>query len=48
MGSAIFLHCCRYDEAGAMKPTLGCMAIPRDDLLKLCAAFTPETQIIII
>jgi L,D-peptidoglycan transpeptidase YkuD (ErfK/YbiS/YcfS/YnhG family) len=45
MGSAIFLHCCKYDDSGVMKPTLGCMAIPKADLLMLCGAFTPDTQV---
>jgi L,D-peptidoglycan transpeptidase YkuD (ErfK/YbiS/YcfS/YnhG family) len=45
MGSAIFLHCGKYDAAGACKPTLGCVAIPKADLLALCAGFTPETSI---
>jgi L,D-peptidoglycan transpeptidase YkuD (ErfK/YbiS/YcfS/YnhG family) len=45
MGSAIFLHCCKYDDSGAMKPTLGCVAIPKADLQALCAAFTPDTHI---
>jgi L,D-peptidoglycan transpeptidase YkuD (ErfK/YbiS/YcfS/YnhG family) len=45
LGSAIFLHCCKYDNSGAMKPTLGCVAIAKTELLALCAAFTPDTQI---
>jgi L,D-peptidoglycan transpeptidase YkuD (ErfK/YbiS/YcfS/YnhG family) len=45
LGSAIFLHCCKYDEAGAIKPTLGCVAIPKADLLMLCKDFTPTAQI---
>lgn len=34
-GSAIFLHCCTYGQSGEMKPTLGCVAVPRDMLLAL-------------
>jgi L,D-peptidoglycan transpeptidase YkuD (ErfK/YbiS/YcfS/YnhG family) len=45
LGSAIFLHCCKYDEAGALRPTLGCVAIPKADLLMLCKDFTLTTQI---
>ncbi len=48
MGSAIFMHCCKYDEAGQIKPTLGCVAIAEADLRLLCKAFTPATQIEII
>jgi L,D-peptidoglycan transpeptidase YkuD (ErfK/YbiS/YcfS/YnhG family) len=48
MGSAIFLHCCKYDDSGAMKPTLGCIAMPQADLRRLCKAFTPDTQIEIV
>jgi L,D-peptidoglycan transpeptidase YkuD (ErfK/YbiS/YcfS/YnhG family) len=47
MGSAIFLHCCKYDEIGAMKPTLGCIAIAKAALLSLCKDFTPESWITI-
>jgi L,D-peptidoglycan transpeptidase YkuD (ErfK/YbiS/YcfS/YnhG family) len=45
MGSAIFLHCCKYDEAGALKPTLGCVAIAKADLLALLPQFAPRTSI---
>jgi L,D-peptidoglycan transpeptidase YkuD (ErfK/YbiS/YcfS/YnhG family) len=44
-GSAIFLHCCKYGDSGAMKPTLGCVAIPRSQLLSVLAVATPETTI---
>ena len=45
LGSAIFLHCCKYDEAGAMKPTLGCIAVPRETLVSILRGCTPETVI---
>ncbi len=44
-GSAIFLHCCKYDEAGQMKPTLGCVAMPRAALLALLSHAAPQTMI---
>ncbi len=47
-GSAIFLHCCKYDDAGLMKPTLGCVAIPKTDLLALAAQFTLRTTVEIV
>jgi L,D-peptidoglycan transpeptidase YkuD (ErfK/YbiS/YcfS/YnhG family) len=37
-GSAIFLHCCAFDGQGAMKPTLGCIALPKADLLEILAS----------
>ncbi len=45
MGSAIFLHCCKYDESGAMKPTQGCIAIAKSELLVLLPQLTPEAVI---
>ncbi len=44
-GSAIFLHCCKYDDAGMMKPTLGCIAIPRDTLVAVLKDATAETTL---
>jgi L,D-peptidoglycan transpeptidase YkuD (ErfK/YbiS/YcfS/YnhG family) len=44
-GSAIFLHCCKYDDAGVMKPTLGCVAVPRDDLIAMLRTCAAGTQI---
>ncbi|MFP4518189.1 MAG: L,D-transpeptidase [Oceanicaulis sp.] len=35
LGSAIFLHCALPAQAGGLKPTLGCVAIPRDHLVFL-------------
>ncbi len=37
MGSAIFLHCCKYNESGALKPTLGCVAVARSALSEILA-----------
>ncbi|HLU92151.1 MAG TPA: L,D-transpeptidase family protein [Pedomonas sp.] len=45
LGSAIFLHCCKYDETGAMKPTLGCISVPRETLLTMLRSCTPQTVI---
>jgi L,D-peptidoglycan transpeptidase YkuD (ErfK/YbiS/YcfS/YnhG family) len=45
LGSAIFLHCCKWDEAGRMKPTLGCVAMARDALIELLAHAKPGDQI---
>ena len=45
LGSAIFLHCCKWDDAGGMKPTLGCIAIPRNALLRLVARLGPDSWI---
>lgn len=45
LGSAIFLHCCKYDDAGAMKPTLGCVAVPRETLVTILRGCTPQTVI---
>lgn len=41
LGSAIFLHCAATAEDGALKPTEGCVAVPRAtlvDLLRACTA----------
>jgi L,D-peptidoglycan transpeptidase YkuD (ErfK/YbiS/YcfS/YnhG family) len=45
LGSAIFLHCCKYDDTGRMKPTLGCVAIPKSELLTLLPQLAPRTSI---
>jgi L,D-peptidoglycan transpeptidase YkuD (ErfK/YbiS/YcfS/YnhG family) len=47
MGSAIFLHCCTYDADGAMKPTLGCVAVPREALIAMLHDATPDSEIAI-
>jgi L,D-peptidoglycan transpeptidase YkuD (ErfK/YbiS/YcfS/YnhG family) len=44
-GSAIFLHCCTYDDEGEMKPTLGCVAIPKETLLSLLRDATEQSVI---
>jgi L,D-peptidoglycan transpeptidase YkuD (ErfK/YbiS/YcfS/YnhG family) len=44
-GSAIFLHCCKFDEEGAMRPTLGCVAVPKEALLELLQDATSESVI---
>jgi L,D-peptidoglycan transpeptidase YkuD (ErfK/YbiS/YcfS/YnhG family) len=48
LGSAIFWHCAKWDEAGAMKPTLGCVAMARDDLLALLPLLAPTTVLDIL
>jgi L,D-peptidoglycan transpeptidase YkuD (ErfK/YbiS/YcfS/YnhG family) len=40
LGSAIFLHCCKYDDTGIRRPTLGCVAIDKAALLSLLPALT--------
>lgn len=45
LGSAIFLHCCKYDEAGGMKATLGCVAVPRETLVTILRGCSPQTVI---
>lgn len=47
LGSAIFLHCCKYDDAGALKPTLGCIAVPRPTLLAIVAGCDAASTITI-
>jgi L,D-peptidoglycan transpeptidase YkuD (ErfK/YbiS/YcfS/YnhG family) len=42
-GSAIFLHCCKYDADGLMKPTLGCVAVAKEALLELLRDATSQT-----
>jgi L,D-peptidoglycan transpeptidase YkuD (ErfK/YbiS/YcfS/YnhG family) len=44
-GSAIFLHCCKYDDAGGMKPTLGCVVVAREVLVAMLAEVTAQTLI---
>jgi L,D-peptidoglycan transpeptidase YkuD (ErfK/YbiS/YcfS/YnhG family) len=41
LGSAIFLHCAHPDY----RPTEGCVALARDDLLELLKACGPETRL---
>ena len=41
LGSAIFLHCALPAEAGGLRPTAGCAAIPRDDLVGLVGRLAP-------
>lgn len=43
-GSAIFMH---VAEKG-LKPTEGCVALPRKDLLKVMAHIGPKTRIVIV
>jgi len=43
-GSAVFLHCMKEDY----KPTLGCVALARDDVLALLARATPGDHIDIV
>lgn len=44
-GSAIFLHCCAYEETGAFKPTLGCITLEEAALADLLACCGPQTLI---
>lgn len=44
-GSAIFLHCCAYEDQGGLKPTLGCVAIARDALARLLGACDPGSTL---
>jgi L,D-peptidoglycan transpeptidase YkuD (ErfK/YbiS/YcfS/YnhG family) len=41
LGSAIFLHCAKYDQDGAIKPTLGCVSIARTALESLVQHLCP-------
>lgn len=41
MGSAVFLHC----ASPGLKPTAGCVAIPRADLIRLVGRVGPGTRI---
>jgi L,D-peptidoglycan transpeptidase YkuD (ErfK/YbiS/YcfS/YnhG family) len=45
LGSAIFLHCSAVDDAGQMKPTQGCVALPRETLLRLLQQAGPGSSI---
>lgn len=44
-GSAIFMHVARLFRSGKYKPTQGCIAFSKSDLLKILAAITPKTYI---
>jgi L,D-peptidoglycan transpeptidase YkuD (ErfK/YbiS/YcfS/YnhG family) len=46
-GSAIFLHVAETQESGALKPTLGCLALQRGDLLAIAPLITPQSWLII-
>lgn len=41
LGSAIFLHCALPFEDGALRPTAGCVAVPRQDLVQLVGMLAP-------
>lgn len=45
-GSAIFLHVAK-EAAGGLKPTQGCLALRRDDLLTVANAITHQSWLII-
>lgn len=45
LGSAIFLHCARPGDDGGLKPTLGCVATPREHLVDLLGRLTPADAI---
>lgn len=42
-GSAIFIHCARFDEAENLLPTAGCLSLKKDDLLKILEEVNRET-----
>ena len=44
-GSAIFMHIARQTPAGTYKPTVGCIALSKHDLLKIFEALTPKTRV---
>ena len=45
LGSAIFLHCAADDETGELRPTEGCVALPRATLKAIVPRLTPKTLI---
>ena len=45
LGSAIFLHCAKYDAEGKIKPTLGCVSIDRRVLESLLIRLQPGDTI---
>lgn len=45
LGSAIFLHCALPGDDRRLKPTLGCVATPRDRLVELLARLTTADAI---
>ncbi len=49
-GSAIFLHCAEPDPAGrhGLRPTAGCVALPRARLLALLAALPAEPVVLLV
>lgn len=47
LGSAIFLHCALRQESGELRPTEGCVAIGRDDLLSLLPCLNSDCHICI-
>jgi len=44
-GSAIFLHVARPLPAGGYSPTVGCVALPKEDLLRALSVMRPTTVI---
>ena len=47
LGSAIFLHCALPDATDGLRPTAGCVAIPRDPLIRLATRLAPGDAIAI-
>ncbi len=45
LGSAIFLHCCIHQPDGSLKPTQGCVAIDRIQLVEMLARCETGTMI---
>ncbi len=48
LGSAIFLHCCLHQADGTLKPTAGCVAIERAQLIDILAHCETGTMIEIV
>jgi L,D-peptidoglycan transpeptidase YkuD (ErfK/YbiS/YcfS/YnhG family) len=44
-GSAIFLHVARPLPEGGYTPTVGCVALPKEDLVKVLSIMTTKTRI---
>jgi L,D-peptidoglycan transpeptidase YkuD (ErfK/YbiS/YcfS/YnhG family) len=48
MGSAIFFHVARYEEDGSMRPTAGCVAIDKADMLRIAPKITKGSTLKIL
>ena len=45
LGSAIFLHCALPADGGGLRPTAGCVATPREDLVRLLGQLTRDDAV---